>query len=89
MTTTEAYDRRRHRVAGFSCGRTSLDEWLKRYAGQGERRDTTRTFVRADEHGAVVGYYVLVATEIARSETTPAVVVLQRPTRMTPRRRPK
>ena len=48
---TERYDPARHEVADFACGKESLDRWLHRYAGQGERRDATRTFVAADERG--------------------------------------
>jgi GNAT superfamily N-acetyltransferase len=54
-------------------GKPRLDEWLKRYAGQGERRDTSRTFVRVGQDGAVIGYYTLVVTEISRQQATEAV----------------
>lgn len=60
-----------HRVDRFECGREQLDRWLRAYAGQGQRRDTARTFVvcrrdRAD----VVGYYTLVASQVKQSEAT-------------------
>lgn len=71
--TTSRYDRRSHNAAGFSSGRPELDEWLRRYAGQGERRDTTRTFVQLDADGVVTGYYTLVATTVGRDEATPLV----------------
>jgi GNAT superfamily N-acetyltransferase len=71
--TTEHFDRRHHNIAGFSSGRPELDDWLKRYAGQGERRDTTRTFVRAQADGTVIAYYTLVATTVERDKATPAV----------------
>lgn len=61
---TERYDPARHEVADFACGEESLDHWLHRYAGQGERRDATRTFVATDEQGAVRGYYTLVAGQL-------------------------
>lgn len=61
---TERYDPKRHKVANFSCGQDSLDRWLHRYAGQGERRDSTRTFVTSGEDGAVHGYYTLVAGQV-------------------------
>ncbi len=70
---TEPFDRRRHKVAAFSSGKAELDDWLSRYAGQGERRDLTRTFVHADADGVVAGYYTLVATEIVMREATAAV----------------
>jgi GNAT superfamily N-acetyltransferase len=70
---TERYDPARHDVAGFACGEEALDRWLQRYAGQGERRDSTRTFVVADANGAVHGYYTLVAGQIEHDEATAAV----------------
>lgn len=70
---TERYDPARHEAADFACGEESLDRWLHRYAGQGEKRDATRTFVSADEHGAVHGYYTLVAGQLEHAEATEAV----------------
>jgi GNAT superfamily N-acetyltransferase len=70
---TERYDPAAHEVADFACGEESLDRWLHRYAGQGERRDATRTFVATAEQGAVCGYYTLVAGQIEHVEATEAV----------------
>lgn len=70
---TERYDPAGHAVADFACGEQSLDRWLHRYAGQSERRDATRTFVAADEHGVVRGYYTLVAGQLEHAEATGAV----------------
>jgi GNAT superfamily N-acetyltransferase len=70
---TERYDPAGHEVADFACGEESLDRWLHRYAGQGERRDATRTFVATDEQGAVRGYYTLVAGQLEHAEATEAV----------------
>jgi GNAT superfamily N-acetyltransferase len=70
---TERYDPAVHGVADFACGEDSLDRWLHRYAGQGERRDATRTFVATDELGAVRGYYTLVAGQLEHAEATEAV----------------
>lgn len=60
-----------HQVDRFDCGREQLDRWLRSYAGQGQRRDTARTFVvcRAGET-SVVGYYTLVASQVDRGEAT-------------------
>lgn len=59
-----AFDRRFDRTE-FSCGKESLDAWLKQYAGQSERRDTTRTFLAIDpESDRVVGYYATTAIEL-------------------------
>ena len=70
---TERYDPAAHEVADFACGEESLDRWLHRYAGQGERRDATRTFVATDERGAVRGYYTLVAGQLEHVKATEVV----------------
>jgi GNAT superfamily N-acetyltransferase len=64
----------RHNVDHFECGREQLDRWLRAYAGQGQRRDTARTFVvcRRGETD-VVGYYTLVASQVEQSEATSEV----------------
>lgn len=60
-----------HRVDRFDCGREQLDRWLRSYAGQGQRRDTARTFVVClAGKTSVVGYYTLVASQVDRSEAT-------------------
>jgi GNAT superfamily N-acetyltransferase len=69
----ERYDPTSHDVVDFTCDEESLDRWLHRYAGQGERRDATRTFVATDEHDAVHGYYTLVAGQLEHAEATEAV----------------
>jgi GNAT superfamily N-acetyltransferase len=60
-----------HNVDRFECGREQLDRWLHAYAGQGQRRDTARTFVvsRRGETD-VVGYYTLVASQVEQTEAT-------------------
>jgi GNAT superfamily N-acetyltransferase len=70
---TERFDPARHDVAGFACGKEPLDRWLQRYAGQGERRDATRTFITAGEVGEVRGYYTLVAGQVEYAEATEPV----------------
>lgn len=64
----------RHNVDRFECGREQLDRWLRAYAGQGQRRDTARTFVvcRQGETDAV-GYYTLVASQVEQHEATSEV----------------
>lgn len=44
----EPYDKR-YNVRGFDCGQPSLDRWLIQYAGQGERRNTARTYLAVDD----------------------------------------
>ena len=70
---TERFDPATHEAANFACGEESLDRWLHRYAGQGERRDATRTFVATDEQGTVRGYYTLVVGQLEHVEATEAV----------------
>jgi ribosomal protein S18 acetylase RimI-like enzyme len=70
---TERYDPVAHEVADFACGKESLDRWLHRYAGQGERLDSTRTFVATDALGAVRGYYTLVAGQLEHAEANETV----------------
>lgn len=71
--TTEPLDPRRHSVERFACGRPALDRWLREYAGQGQRRDTSRTFVAASAEGNVVGYYTLIAGQVERDQATSGV----------------
>lgn len=68
-TRTERYDSSRHDASGFDCGNEVLDRWLARYAGQSDRRDAARTFVITDA-GAVIGYYTLLAGELAHDKGT-------------------
>jgi GNAT superfamily N-acetyltransferase len=70
---TERFDPSRHEVADFTCGEESLDRWLQRHAGQGERRDSTRTFIAVDAGSAVRGYYTLVAGQIEHGQATESV----------------
>lgn len=69
----EPFDKRRHAVKGFDCWQPSLDRWLIQYASQGERRDTSRTFVAVGDQGQVEGYYTLAANKIAPESATTAV----------------
>lgn len=50
---------KRHDRAGFSCGQPDLDDWLKRRAGQDEKRNIARVFVAVDNGKRVVGFYSL------------------------------
>lgn len=70
----EPFDRRRHQVDRFDCCRPQLNRWLRAYAGQGQRRDTARTFVacRADT-AEVAGYYTLLASQVEHDDATGAV----------------
>jgi GNAT superfamily N-acetyltransferase len=61
-----------HDREGFDCGKPSLSEWLKRYAGQNETRDISRTYVAVRPgETRVFGYYSLSSCQI-RFEVVPA-----------------
>jgi GNAT superfamily N-acetyltransferase len=71
--TTELLDLKQHTVERFECGRPVLDRWLREYASQGQRRDTSRTFVAVRADGDVAGYYTLVAGQVERDQATSSV----------------
>lgn len=58
----------RHDRTGFSCGHAGLDEYLRRYAGQGIRNGLVQVYVAADDGGRVLGYYTLSAASVRHEE---------------------
>jgi GNAT superfamily N-acetyltransferase len=64
MLTTPEPLASHHRIAAFTSGVASLDEWLQRRAAQNQAIDASRTFVVcADQE--VVGYYALASSAVA------------------------
>lgn len=59
-----------HRLDGFSCGESSLDDWLRRRALANQVSGASRTFVVCDEHGQVIGYYALAAGAVTQAAAT-------------------
>ena len=57
----------RHDRGSFDCGEPSLDEWLRRYAGQNRRGNTAATWVIADRDERVVAYASLSMTALDHS----------------------
>lgn len=55
--------------AEFDCGEELLNLWLRGHAGQSERRDTARTFVALGDGDVIVGYFSLVAGQLAADES--------------------
>lgn len=60
----------RHDRSAFSCGQTSLDEFLQTRVNQYQRRNLGQTFVAVPQgdkvnHHQVIGYYTLAASAIA------------------------
>src|SRR5580692_9604048 len=53
-----------HDVSAFSCGKPSLDHWLKTRALVNQQKGFTAVLV-AQERGRVVGYYGLAPTAVA------------------------
>jgi GNAT superfamily N-acetyltransferase len=62
----------------LDSGEPSLDEWLRRYAGQNRRRDTAATWVIATPDDRVIAYASLAMTAIDRS-AAPRAVAKQAP----------
>jgi predicted N-acetyltransferase YhbS len=53
-----------HELDTFSCGKPSLDEWLKRRSKANQASGASRTFV-ACESGGVVAYYALASSAVS------------------------
>lgn len=62
-----------HRLDGFFCGETALDDWLKRRALANQASGASRTFVVADQDGYVFGYYAMAAGAVSHLGATPSV----------------
>lgn len=67
---TPEHDRTR-----FSCGKSSLDHWLRRYALANQGLDSSKTFVicPADDPRRVVGYYSLSVGSVVHEKAPPSV----------------
>jgi GNAT superfamily N-acetyltransferase len=59
-----------HEVSSFDCGVEPLNDFLQRHAKQNERNRSARTFVVANDTGAVRGFYSLCAASVGY-ELTP------------------
>ncbi|WP_287799129.1 GNAT family N-acetyltransferase [Acidiphilium sp.] len=57
-----------HEIGDFSCGVSSLDDWLKRRARANQASGATRTFV-VTESGRVVAYYAIASGAISLGST--------------------
>ncbi len=54
----------------FDCGADALNEYLKKFALQNQKKDAARTYVVADPDNRILGYYTLVFGSVA-AETVP------------------
>jgi hypothetical protein len=53
--------RKQHDRRGFSCGESTLDDWLRNRASQDNKRDLAQVFVAVDDELGLVGFYSLSA----------------------------
>jgi ribosomal protein S18 acetylase RimI-like enzyme len=60
-------DTDKHRRDEFTCGETTLDDWLRRYAGQNRRGNTAAVWVITDANQKVVCNASLSMTSVDRS----------------------
>jgi GNAT superfamily N-acetyltransferase len=74
-------DPEKHQRDGFTSGESSLDEWLRRYAGQNRRRNTAAVWVIADRGHRVACYATLSMTSVDRA-ASPAPLAKGAPTRV-------
>jgi GNAT superfamily N-acetyltransferase len=68
----------RHDRGAFDSGEATLDQWLRRYAGQNRRRDTAATWVIANSEQVVVAYATVAMTGVDRS-SAPTTLAKQAP----------
>lgn len=57
-----------HNLDAFHCGVKELDDWLRQFALDNQRRNLSRTFVLAGDDGQVAGYYSLTMGGVRREE---------------------
>lgn len=55
----------KHVLSDFDCGKPSLNDWLKRFALQNQRMDSSQTYV-VHRNSVGVGYYSLTAGSIEK-----------------------
>ena len=61
-----------HDLSSFSCGKESLDTWLKRWALANQQNDSAQTYV-VHRNNVVVGYYTLTAGSVRPEEAPPRI----------------
>ena len=59
-----------HQTHAFSCGKSTLDEWLKRKALANQTSGASRTFVVSDDRLHVLGYDALAAGAVTHQGAT-------------------
>lgn len=61
-----------HLLEEFDCGNQNLTDWLKKYAGQSQKKHTAQTYV-VHRDKVVVGYYSLSAGSVAPHTVAPKI----------------
>ena len=61
-----------HNRSEFDCGVSALNEYLKQYALQNQRKNAARTYV-ATRVNRIVGYYTLAYGSVSLAEAPPSV----------------
>lgn len=64
---------RHHSRDSFDCEVEPLNDYLKKYAFQNQKRDAARTYVIANEEDQIIVYYTLVFGSVSIEETTPEI----------------
>jgi len=64
---------RAHNVEAFTCGQPELDRFLIRHALQAQQSNSSQTYVALSD-SEVVGFYTIVAGEIAHAQAPERVV---------------
>lgn len=62
-----------HDRLSFDCGVEALNDYLKRFALQNQKKDAARTYVVTRGENRIVGYYTLVFGSVSHAETTAEV----------------
>jgi predicted N-acetyltransferase YhbS len=62
-----------HDRNSFDCGVAPLNDYLKKYALQNQKKDATRTYVFTNEENQIIGYYTLVFGSVLIEEATPEI----------------
>jgi hypothetical protein len=62
-----------HDRSGFDCGHHGLDDWLRKVAGQHQKKGLSRTFVAILEQNParICGYYALTLSELENRHLPP------------------
>ena len=55
--------------ASFDCGVEPLNDYLKKYALQNQKKDAARTYVVTTEENKIIGYYTLIFGAVSVEET--------------------